>query len=150
MVAEEEVRNLALRAAEAAKNSETLIEQTLSTVKEGSLLSKNVSETFASMREQISKAVNIVEGIATASGEQSKGISQLNTAVAEQEKLVQQNSSEASIFNETASDLAHQVGLLDDMIGELSNMVGGNVEMGSGGAQSIEVQDEEPLSLPPS
>jgi hypothetical protein len=149
-VVAEEVRSLAMRAAEAAKNSETLIEQTLSAVQEGSHLSQNVSETFSGMIEQITKAVNIVNEIATASGEQSKGISQLNIAVADQDKLVQQNASEASSFDETASDLESQVGLLDDMIGELSNMVGGNIQMGRGGAQSIAVQNEEPLSLPPS
>jgi methyl-accepting chemotaxis protein len=130
-VVADEVRNLALRATESSKNSELLIEQTLKTVKEGALLSKGVSETFGAMRDQISKAVNIVEEIATASREQSKGLSQLNTAVADQDRLVQQNASEASVFDETARDLAHQVGLLDNMIGALSTMVGGKIDMDS-------------------
>ncbi len=142
-VVADEVRNLAMRAAESSKNSETLIEQTLKAVKEGALLSKDVSETFGSMREQILKAVNIVEEIAAASGEQSKGLSQLNISVADQDRLVQQNASEASAFDETAQDLAHQVGLLDNMIGELSTMVGGNIDLRSEGKQLITTQNNE-------
>nr|MBF0222054.1 hypothetical protein [Desulfobulbaceae bacterium] len=135
-VVADEVRNLAMRAADSSKNSETLIEQTVKTVKQGSLLSKEVSETFTTMREQISKAVNIVDEIATASGEQSKGLSQLNTAVADQDRLVQQNAGEASAFDETAQDLEKQVSLLNEMIRELSTMVGGTIAVKNGREES--------------
>ncbi len=138
-VVADEVRNLAMRAAEAAKNSESLIKQTLSTVAEGSRLSRDVGETFSGMNEQINEAVNIVNEIATASNEQSKGISQLNIAVADQDKLVQQNAFAASNFDSTARDLARQVEMLDEMISRLSLMIGGGNKPATG----------EPLPLPP-
>ncbi len=147
-VVAEEVRNLAMRAAEAARNSETLIGQTLSTVKEGSRLSRNVSETLSEMSDQIDRAVNIVNEIATASNEQSKGISQLNIAVADQDKLVQQNASAASTFDATARDLARQVGMLDEMIGKLSRMIGGNIAKKSKADKETTDHGSSPLSLP--
>jgi len=127
-VVAEEVRNLAMRAAEAAKSSEELIEETLSTVKGGSDLSKSVSKTFSQMKEQIDKAVNIIHEIAAASSEQSKGLEQVNSAVADLDQLVQKNAADASVFDQTANDLAEQVVILDQMIGDLSHMVGGNTD----------------------
>lgn len=146
-VVADEVRGLAMRAAEAAKNSEALIEQTIATVKEGSQLSRRVSETFTGMSDQIVKAVNIVKEIATASGEQSIGIAQLNTTVASQDKLVQQNAAEASAFDETARSMASQIGRLDEMIGELSKMVGGKIAS-QGKQRSASAQNQNPLRLP--
>jgi methyl-accepting chemotaxis protein len=148
-VVADEVRSLALRAAEASKNSEALIAQTLSSIKEGALQSQKVNDTFSEMSGQIVKAVNIVKEIATASSEQSNGIAQLNLAVAEQDKLVQNNASTASVFDETANNLAAQVILLDDMIDQLHKMVGGKVKMGSGEEESRDVQNEGALHLPP-
>ncbi len=128
-VVADEVRNLALRAAESAKNSESLITSTLAKVTAGAELSKTFHNTFSGMSGLIDKAVQLMNEIADASNEQSKGLSQLNTAVAEQDRLVQQNAGEAATSEEAAKALSRQSLKLDEMINELSILVGG----GAGG-----------------
>lgn len=59
-VVADEVRNLALRASDAARNSEQLILQTFSTVESGVEITANFSQTFVGMNELIGKAVTLV------------------------------------------------------------------------------------------
>ena len=124
-VVAEEVRSLALRAAQSAKHSEELITKTMAKVTAGGELSQTFNTTLSGMSELIDKAVHLMNEIATASTEQSKGLSQLNMAVAEQDKLVQQNAAEASASEETAKALSNQVLRLDEMINKLNILVGG-------------------------
>ena len=95
----------------------------------GAELSKTFHNTFSGMSGLIDKAVQLMNEIADASNEQSKGLSQLNTAVAEQDRLVQQNAGEAATSEEAAKALSRQSLKLDEMINELSILVGG----GAGG-----------------
>lgn len=126
-VVADEVRNLALRAAQSAKSSEELISKTLAKVSAGAQLSKNFSATFSGMSELVNKAVQLMNEIANASIEQSKGLAQINRAVAEQDKLVQQNAAEASSSEETARNLTAHAVKLDEMIGKLSALLGGGI-----------------------
>ena len=126
-VVADEVRSLALRAAQSSKSSEELINKTLIKVKNGTDLSQNFSATFSGMTELIARAVSLIQEIATASTEQSKGLSQLNAAVVAQDQMVQQNAAEASSSQETAQDLNQQALRLDEMIGELRSLVGGEI-----------------------
>lgn len=128
-VVAEEVRNLALRAAQSSKSSEDLISKTIVKVKNGAELSKNFSVTFSGMTELIAKAVQLIQEIANAAKEQSVGLSQLNVAISHQDQLVQQNAAEASTSQETAYNLSQQSLLLDEMIGELRSLVGGGVTL---------------------
>ncbi len=90
-----EVRNLAMRAAEAAKNTSTLIENTISAVRKSSVLTNLTQEAFKENVEISNKVENLVNEIAAASQEQANGIGQASKAVAEIEKVVQQNASMA-------------------------------------------------------
>jgi methyl-accepting chemotaxis protein len=128
-VVAEEVRNLALRAAQSSKSSEDLISKTIVKVKNGAELSKNFSVTFSGMTGLIAKAVQLIQEIANAAKEQSVGLSQLNVAISHQDQLVQQNAAEASTSQETAYNLSQQSLLLDEMIGELRSLVGGGVTL---------------------
>jgi len=125
-VVADEVRSLAMRAAQSAKSSEELISKTILKVKTGAELSKNFNATFSGTTELITKAVRLIHEITTASKEQSLGLSQLNTAVAHLDHLVQQNAAEASNTEEAASDLNNQARMLNEMIGGLNAMVGGS------------------------
>ena len=75
-VVAEEVRNLALQAAEAAKNTTTLIENTIKAVKNGNELTKMTQEAFEENITIAGKIGQLVDEIATASQEQANGISQ--------------------------------------------------------------------------
>jgi len=99
-VVADEVRNLPMRSAQAAKNTSNLIQGTLKKVGEGAVLVTRTNEAFGRVAESARKAGTLVGEIATASNEQAQGIDQSNMAMAEIDKVVQQN---ASIAQQSAS-----------------------------------------------
>ncbi len=86
-VVADEVRKLAMRAAEAAKNNSSLIENTIRAVRKGTELTGATQEAFQENAAISKKTGQLVDEIATASDEQARGINQLNTAVAEMDKV---------------------------------------------------------------
>jgi methyl-accepting chemotaxis protein len=102
-VVADEVRNLAMRAAEAARNTAERIESTVKQVKGGRDLALKANGAFAEVARTAGKIGALVGDIANASNEQSQGIEQINKAVAEMDKVVQQNAA-------TAAELASSTG----------------------------------------
>jgi methyl-accepting chemotaxis protein len=103
-VVADEVRNLAMRAAEAAKNTAERIESTVKQVKGGRELALKTNGAFAEVARTAGRIGALVGDIATASNEQSQGIEQINKAVAEMDKVVQQNAATAAeLASSTAS-----------------------------------------------
>lgn len=90
-VVADEVRNLAMRAADAAKSTADLIESTVKKINDGVSLVETTNEGFLKMTESSSKVGGLLEEIASASQDQSQGIEQINIAVAEMDKVSQQN-----------------------------------------------------------
>ncbi len=95
-VVADEVRNLAMRAAEAAKNTASLIEGTISRIDQGSTLVEQTNETFSGMANGIGKVAEMLNGISTASQEQSLGIEEINRAVAALESTISGTGNNAS------------------------------------------------------
>ena len=77
-VVAEEVRNLALRAADAAKNTTNLIENTIKSVKNGNELTRNTQNAFRENMEIAQKVGSLVDEITAASSEQAQGIEEIN------------------------------------------------------------------------
>jgi len=90
-----EVRNLAMRAAEAAKNTSTLIENIVKKIRKGESLVGVTNESFKEIMGSSTKVVRLIGEIASASQEQSNGIDQINRAVADMNSLTQQNAAGA-------------------------------------------------------
>ena len=125
-VVAEEVRNLAMRSAEAAKNTSDLIEGTIKSVKDGSGLVARTNEAFAEVVQSVSKANELVGEIAAASNEQSQGIDQINRAVAEMDKVIQQNAANAEESASASEELNAQAEQMKAFVGDLMALVGGN------------------------
>ena len=85
----DEVRNLAMRAADAAKNTANLIEGTVKKVKTGSEIVTKTNEAFGKVAQSAKKVSELVGEISAASNEQAQGIEQVSKAVAEMDKVVQ-------------------------------------------------------------
>jgi len=124
-VVADEVRNLALRAADAAKNTATLIEGTVKKVKDGSDMVQKTSEAFNHVADSASKVGQLIGEIAAASAEQSQGIEQLNAAVTDMDKVVQQNASSAEESASAAEEMNAQARLMKTNVTELMTLVGG-------------------------
>ncbi len=99
-VVAEEVRNLAGRSAEAAKNTTTLIETSMKKVEEGVLKTDKTAQVLKEISDNAEKVNNLVNDISTASVEQTKGIEEINNGLALINGVIQKN---ASISEEAAS-----------------------------------------------
>jgi methyl-accepting chemotaxis protein len=124
-VVADEVRNLAMRAAEAAKNTATLIESTVKKINDGSDLVSMTNESFTQVTASAAKVGEIVAEIAAASNEQAQGIEQVNKAVAEMDRVVQQNAANAEESTSAAKAMNAQAEKMEEMVNELMVLVGG-------------------------
>jgi methyl-accepting chemotaxis protein len=94
-VVADEVRNLAMRAADAARNTSGLIEDIVKKIQGGVAVVTATNQNFNEVTANSNKVRELIEEIAAASKEQSQGIEQINQAVAEMNKVTQQNASGA-------------------------------------------------------
>ena len=117
-VVAEEVRNLAMRSAEAAKNTAVLIEGTVKKVGNGAEIVAKTNEAFTEVATSSSKVGELVGEIAAASNEQREGIDQVNKAVAEMDKVTQQNAANAEESASASEELTAQAQELQSMIAE--------------------------------
>jgi len=124
-VVADEVRNLAIRAAEAARNTATMIEGTVSKVKEGHELVRKTGEEFKTVGTGSRKVVDLVGEIAAASNEQSQGIKQINTAIQEMDKTIQQNAANAEESASASEELSAQAMQMRQYVGKLETLISG-------------------------
>lgn len=140
-VVAEEVRNLAHKSAQAAKNTSELIEKSQERSDRGLTVAQEVAENL----EKISKSVNdvstLVVEISAASGEQATGIQQINTAMSEMDKTVQNNASNSEESASAAEELSSQAAELREMIDQLVMLVGDSAKQSAGKRSKHQAQD---------
>ena len=120
-----EVRNLAMRAADAAKNTNDLIENTIKAVAHGNELTKLTQDTFKENIEISMKIGSLIDEIASASQEQSHGIEQINKAVAEMDRVTQQTAVNAEDSASASGEMYVQAEKLKHFVHDLSVLVDG-------------------------
>ena len=124
-VVADEVRNLAMRAAEAAKGTETLIVDIVDRIGQGSDLVSKTQDSFKEVSESSIKVADLVSEIAAASGEQSQGIGQVNTAMVQMDEVTQSIAANAEEGASAAEELSAQAETMKDVVQQLMTMVGG-------------------------
>ncbi|MDR3567960.1 MAG: methyl-accepting chemotaxis protein [Syntrophobacteraceae bacterium] len=137
-----EVRNLAMRAAEAARNTADLIEATVKRVHDGTAVATQAYNEFAGVSKNISKAAEMVEEIAHASEEQARGSEQINKAVTDMDKVTQKNAADAEETASVCEELGAKAKLMKLLVLELVSLVGG-ANGGSGEEKSSAPQRGE-------
>ncbi|WP_224651107.1 methyl-accepting chemotaxis protein [Pectobacterium versatile] len=107
-----EVRSLAQRSAQAAKEIETLISESVNLVSSGSVLVDNAGQTMKEIVDAVTNVTDIMGEIASASDEQSRGITQVGQAISEMDSVTQQNASLVQEASAAAASLEEQAALL--------------------------------------
>ncbi|MCX7634151.1 MAG: methyl-accepting chemotaxis protein, partial [Syntrophales bacterium] len=123
-------------AAEAAKNTSSLIENTIKAVRIGNDLTISTQEAFKENIEIANKIGQLINEIATATQEQAHGIAQINTAVSEMDKVTQQNAANAEESASAAEELSAQAEQMRGYVDDLANVVGGAAVKGDNGDRS--------------
>jgi methyl-accepting chemotaxis protein len=123
-VVAEEVRNLAQRASEAARNTATLIEGSIKNSEQGVSTASETAKALKDVTGGVQKSSELISEIAAASKEQAQGIEQVATSVAQMNQVTQANAATAEESSSASESLNAQVSQVNDMIEELSAIVG--------------------------
>ena len=111
-----EVRSLAQRSGQAAKEIQTLIGESVERVQIGTKQVAHAGETMGEIVQSITHVTDIMGEIATASDEQSKGIIQIGQAVTEMDSVTQQNSAQVQESAAAAASLEQQARELTELV----------------------------------
>ncbi|MFA7084113.1 MAG: cache domain-containing protein [Arcobacteraceae bacterium] len=100
-----EVRNLASRSAEAAKEIKLIVESATSKANEGKLIANNMIAGYSDLNQKIGQTIDLIAGVTSASKEQESGIVQINDTVAVLDRATQVNASSASNINRLSNEV---------------------------------------------
>jgi len=115
-VVAEEVRNLAARSANAAKETTALIEGSIKKVEMGTKIANETAIALDEIVSGVEKAANLVGNIATASNQQATGIAQINKGIEQVSQVVQTNSATAQESASASEELSSQAEMLKDLV----------------------------------
>ncbi len=124
-VVAEEVRNLALRASAAAKNTSLLIETTIKKVREGLEFVRRSDESYRAVALGLRKVAGLVGDITSASEEQAREIDQINKSVREAEDMIRENAETARGSACAAEEMHTQAEKMKEAVGALIRFISG-------------------------
>ncbi len=125
-VVAEEVRNLAQRSANAAKDTTSLINKNIELSANGTNIAEDVNHSISDIDLQINKVSDLLEEIAVATKEQSTGIDQINKAVSQMETVLQTNAQTAEQSASASQELTAQSQTMSGIVTRLTTIVKGN------------------------
>ena len=106
-VVAQEVRNLASRSADAAKEIKEIVENATSKANEGKNIANDMITGYSDVNEKINQTIGLISDVTSASKEQETGIIQINDAINSLDQATQVNAASASQISNLAKEVAH-------------------------------------------
>ena len=125
-VVAEEVRNLAQRSAQAAKETAAKIEGAIANTAQGVQLSHKVAQSLQEIVAKVRQVDALAAEVATASTEQNQGIAQVNTAISQMDQVTQANAASAEEGASAAEELNAQANTLKEVVAQLVELTSGH------------------------
>jgi hypothetical protein len=147
-VVAEEVRNLAQRSANAARDTADKINDALEKVHTGTALTKEVARHLAGILEKTRQEDDLVAQIAAASEEQSSGVAQITTAMNQIDQITRNGAATSEESASAAEELHAQSDTMRDHVGELVRLVHGRTRIHAAVAQHA-LSTAEQIEFPP-
>jgi len=116
-VVAEEVRNLAARSANAARETTEMIEGSIRNVEDGTKIANSTAQALDEIVANVEEVASLINRIAIASGEQATGIAQINQGINQVSQVVQTNSATSEESAAASEELAGQAALLQEQVG---------------------------------
>jgi methyl-accepting chemotaxis protein len=117
-VVAEEVRNLAMRSAKAAKTTSDMIEESVQNVQDGLVLNKQVLDSLREIQQEAGRVNEVMAEIAAASEQQSIGLEQMTDVMEQMNNLTQHNAANSEESASAAEELASQAEQMQGMVAE--------------------------------
>ena len=124
-VVADEVRNLAQRSAQAAKDTTSLIEESIEKARSGNTKVEQVAGSISAITDSVTKVKGLVEEVSVASRQQAQGIDQVSQAVAQMEKVTQTTAATAEESAAASEELNAQAEASMGVVERLEALVGG-------------------------
>jgi methyl-accepting chemotaxis protein len=124
-VVAEEVRNLAQRSADAAKDTADLIDQSQVNANGGVVVTQEVTEILSEIVAGVSRVSELVDAVSTSNEEQSRSVSEINRAVGQLDQVTQSNAANAEESASASEELSSQARELMGMVETLGSIVNG-------------------------
>lgn len=146
-VVAEEVRNLAQRSAQAAKDTAVIIESNIALSEQGLRISEQVNGALLEINDEAHKVSELLDEISTASQEQEIGINQINKAISQMDYVIQSNAGTANKSSSSAELLASYSSTMKEIVTALKGLVEGSSDSHY---NYIESSEKRAQYLPPS
>jgi len=148
-VVAEEVRNLAMRSAEAAKDTAKLIEESVANSDSGVEINQEVMQNLTEINSQVDKVGEMMVEIAAASEQQNEGIDQVNTAVDQMNQVTQQNAANSEESASAAEELSSQAEEMRSLVASFQLTNGNGMKIRPNIKQVAGVQPKSVLQRKP-
>jgi methyl-accepting chemotaxis protein len=121
----EEVRNLAIRSSDAARNTAELIEASIQGIQSGSAVVFKTNDAFKSVSDGAEKVASLLTEVTAAAQEQAQGIQQISQAMSEIDKVTQENTGSAENMSAAIEGINGQIRHMKRYIQQLLGLIGG-------------------------
>ncbi|MCL2003829.1 MAG: methyl-accepting chemotaxis protein, partial [Oscillospiraceae bacterium] len=147
-VVAEEVRNLASKSSDAAKETGVLIQNSVEKAELGARIADETAASLTEIVSGINESSLIVGEIAKSSEEQSLGIAQINKGIDQVAQVVQQNSATAEESAAASEEMSGQANMLEDLIAQFKLKNDGQRRLGGAAKKTIAMPDKASAYTP--